>query len=318
MGKYILKRLGMMMLTMFIIMTLGFCTLHAMPGGPYDGDVDLTDEQIEMLNAKLHRDKPIHQQYFLFLKGLVLDGDWGVSIKLRPNVGVFDVLWERIPASLVLNVASLFISIPLGILAGTLAALSKNKLPDYVISVLVIICISVPSFVFASCMQYFLAGKLGWFPVIYAPKGELLVRIKSLVMPVMALSFSPIATITRYLRGELIETLSSEYMLLARTKGLKKSQAVVRHAFRNSMVPLANIIIPMFTTILSGSLVVETIFSVPGIGGIMVDAINASDYSVAMGSMLFYSCISVMTHLIVDISYGFIDPRIRLGGKKNG
>ena len=318
MGKYILKRLGMMVLTMFIIMTLGFCTLHAMPGGPYDGDVDLTDEQIEMLNAKLHLDKPIHQQYFLFLKGLVLDGDWGVSIKLRPNVGVFDVIKDRIPASMVLNVASLFISIPLGILAGTLAALSKNKLPDYVISVLVIICISVPSFVFASCMQYFLAGKLGWFPVIYAPKGELLVRVKSLVMPVLALSFSPIATITRYLRGELIETLSSEYMLLARTKGLKKSQAVVRHAFRNSMVPLANIIIPMFTTILSGSLVVETIFSVPGIGGIMVDAINASDYSVAMGSMLFYSCISVLTIFIVDISYGFIDPRIRLGGKKNG
>ena len=318
MGKYILKRLGMMVLTMFIIMTLGFCTLHAMPGGPYDGDVDLTDEQIEMLNAKLHLDKPIHQQYFLFLKGLVLDGDWGVSIKLRPNVGVFDVIKDRIPASMVLNVASLFISIPLGILAGTLAALSKNKLPDYVISVLVIICISVPSFVFASCMQYFLAGKLGWFPVIYAPKGELLVRVKSLVMPVLALSFSPIATITRYLRGELIETLSSEYMLLARTKGLTKSQAVVRHAFRNSMVPLANIIIPMFTTILSGSLVVETIFSVPGIGGIMVDAINASDYSVAMGAMLFYSCISGLTIFIVDISYGFIDPRIRLGGKKNG
>ena len=318
MGKYILKRLGMMVLTMFIIMTLGFCTLHAMPGGPYDGDVDLTDEQIEMLNAKLHLDKPIHQQYFLFLKGLVLDGDWGVSIKLRPNVGVFDVIKDRIPASMVLNVASLFISIPLGILAGTLAALSKNKLPDYVISVLVIICISVPSFVFASCMQYFLAGKLGWFPVIYAPKGELLVRVKSLVMPVLALSFSPIATITRYLRGELIETLSSEYMLLARTKGLKKSQAVVRHAFRNSMVPLANIIIPMFITILSGSLVVETIFSVPGIGGIMVDAINASDYSVAMGAMLFYSCISVLTIFIVDISYGIIDPRIRLGGKKNG
>ena len=134
----------------------------------------------------------------------------------------------------------------------------------------------------------------------------------------MALSFSPIATITRYLRGELIETLSSEYMLLARTKGLKKSSAIMRHAFRNSMVPLANIIIPMFTHILGGSMVTESIFAIPGIGGILVDSITASDYSLAIGALLFYSFISVATILIVDISYGIIDPRIRLGAKKNG
>ena len=120
----------------------------------------------------------------------------------------------------------------------------------------------------------------------------------------------------RYLRGELIETLSSEYMLLARTKGLKKAQAVMRHAFRNSMVPLANIIIPMFTNIMGGSMVVESIFAVPGIGGILVDAITVSDYSLAIGALLFYSFISVATILIVDISYGIIDPRIRLGAKK--
>ena len=318
MGKYILKRLGMMVLTMFIIMTLGFCTLHAMPGGPYDGDIDLTDEQIDMLNAKLHLDKPVYQQYFLFLKGLVLDGDWGVSIKVRPNVEVFDVIKDRIPASMALNVCALVLAIPLGILSGTIAALFKNKLPDYVISLMVIVCISVPSFIFASTMQYFLAGKLHWFPVIYSPKGELMKKAWSMVLPVVALTFSPVATITRYLRGELIETLSSEYMLLARTKGLKKSQAVIRHAFRNSMVPMANIIIPMFTHILGGSLVVETIFSVPGLGGIMVDAINASDYSLAMGAMLFYSLISVATIFVVDISYGIIDPRIRVGGKKHG
>ena len=167
-------------------------------------------------------------------------------------------------------------------------------------------------------MQYVLSGKLGWFPAIFDVKGELIPKMHSLVLPVLALAFSPIATITRYLRGELIETLSSEYMLLARTKGLKKSQAVVRHAFRNSMVPLANVIIPMFTHIMGGSLVVETIFAVPGIGGIMKESINANDYSLALGSMLFYSFISILTIFIVDVSYGIIDPRIRLGAKKNG
>ena len=317
MGKYILKRLGMMILTLFFIMTIGFCVLHAMPGGPYDGNTELDDEQYAILNAKLNLDKPIHEQYFLFLKGIVLDGNWGVSIVMRPGLTTLEVLGERVPNSMMLNIASLLISIPLGILSGTLAALFKNKLPDYVISVLVIICISVPSFVFGSTMQYFLAGKLGWFPIIYDIKGELIPKIHSLVLPVLALSFSPIATITRYLRGELIETLSSEYMLLARTKGLKKSQAVIRHAFRNSMVPLANVIIPMFTNIMGGSLVIETLFSVPGIGGVMKDAINASDYSLALGAMLFYSFISVATIFIVDISYGIIDPRIRLGAKKN-
>ena len=318
MGRYILKRLGMMVLTLFFIMTIGFCMMRAMPGGPYDDNPDLTPEQIEMMEAKLNLDKPIHEQYFLFLKGIVLDGNWGVSIKLRPGLDALTVLKERIPHSLLLNVAALAISIPLGILSGTLAAMFKNKWPDYIISVMVIICISVPSFVFASGLQYFLSGKLDWFPAIYDVKGELGVRLYSMVLPVLALSFSPIATITRYLRGELIETLSSEYMLLARTKGLKKSQAVVRHAFRNSMVPLANIIIPMFTNIMGGSLVVETIFAVPGIGGIIKESINASDYSLALGAMLFYSFISVATIFIVDISYGIIDPRIRLGGKKNG
>ena len=318
MGKYILKRLGMMVITMFFIMTIGFCTLHAMPGGPYDDNADLTAAQIEMLNAKLNLDKPILVQYGLFLKGILLEGNWGVSIKLRPGLDALTILMERIPHSMVLNIAALVISIPLGILAGSLAAVFKNKLPDYAISVLVIICISVPSFVFATTLQYFLSGKLGWFPAIYDVKGALGPKMHSLVLPILALSFSPIATITRYLRGELIETLSSEYMLLARTKGLKKSQAVIRHAFRNSMVPLANIIIPLFTNIMGGSLVVETIFAVPGIGGIMKESINVSDYSLALGSMLFYSFISIATIFIVDISYGIIDPRIRLGAKKNG
>lgn len=214
-----------------------------------------------------------------------------------------------------INSVSLVISIPLGILAGTIAALNKSKLPDHVISFLVVICISVPSFVFASVLQYGLAFKLGWFPIVFRPSAVGLSRLHSLVLPVLALSFGPIATVTRYLRGELIENLGSDYMLLARTKGLSKFQATMRHAFRNSCVPLANIIIPMFTGILGGSLVVERIFSVPGVGGIMIDAVNSSDHSLSLAVLLFYSIVSLATILVVDISYGIIDPRIRIGGR---
>ena len=316
MGKYILKRTGMMAIILFLIVSIAFFVLRLMPGSPYDDDQDLTQEAIEALNAKLHLDKPLIVQYGYFLKGVLLENNWGTSIKLRPGVEVFQIIRERIPATMVLNILSLVISIPLGILAGSFAAVFKNKFPDYVISFIVVICISVPSFVFASLLQYFVAGKLEWLPLIYDATGNTKAQFVSLVLPVLALAFSPIATVTRYLRGELIETLSSEYMLLARTKGLKKAQAVMRHAFRNSMVPLANIIIPMFTNIMGGSMVVESIFAVPGIGGILVDSITVSDYSLAIGALLFYSFISVATILIVDISYGIIDPRIRLGAKK--
>jgi len=215
-----------------------------------------------------------------------------------------------------LNIISLLISIPLGVLAGTLAAMFKSKWPDYIISLMVIIFISVPSFVFASLLQYFPAFKFQWLPLIYDSTGSMGVQLKSMLLPIMALALNPIATVCRYLRGELTETLSSEYMLLARTKGLTKSQAVVRHAFRNSMVPLANVVIPMFTNIMGGSMVVEGIFAIPGIGGVLVDSITAGDYSVSIAALLFYSFISVATILLVDISYGIIDPRIRLGEKK--
>lgn len=316
MGKYILKRTGMMVFVLFLIVSISFFTLRLMPGGPYEDDPDLSPEALETLNAKLHLDKPLPVQYYYYMRGILLDSDWGTSIKLRPGLPVFEVLKERIPASAVLNILSLFVCIPLGILSGTIAAVCKNKWPDYIISFFVVICISVPSFVFSSCLQYFIAGKAQLLPLIFDATGDSIAQLKSLILPVMALSFGPIATITRYLRGELTENLNSEYMLLAQTKGLRQGQAIVRHAFRNSMVPLANIIIPMFTDILGGSMVVEGIFGIPGIGGILVDSINASDYSLAMGALLFYSFISIATTLLVDISYGFIDPRIRVGGKK--
>ncbi len=313
--RYTLKRFFVMLLTLFIIISLGFFVLRLMPGSVYD-DPNLSTEIVAAMEAKAHLDKPIIVQYFYYWKGIIMDGDWGVSVKLEPSVPVFKVIRDRIPVTMTLNIASLLISIPLGIIAGTLATLKKSHLPDHIISLLVIICISVPSFVFASLLQYFLAGKAGLFPIVYQGTSGAVLKYTSIVLPVLALSFSPIATVTRYLRGELIETLSSEFMLLARTKGLSKYKAIARHAFRNSMVPLSNVVIPMFTHIMGGSLVVERIFSIPGVGGIMVNAVNASDHSLTMAALIFYSLISLITILLVDISYGIIDPRIRLGAKQ--
>ena len=314
MTRYIIERIIAMILTLFIILTIAFAVVRLMPGSVYDNP-ELPDSVIEALEKRAHLDRPMIVQYGYFLKGVILENDWGTSVKIEPAVPAFEVLRKRIPASLGVNLISLFVSIPLGLLAGTAAALKKNKMTDTVISFLVVICISVPSFIFASMLQYFLAFRLGFFPLLYEATGGMGLKLYSLALPVIALALGPIATITRYLRGELIETLGSEFMLLAQTKGLTRVQATVRHAFRNSCVPLVNIIIPMFTNILGGSLVVEKIFSIPGVGSIMINSINSNDYSLTVAVLIFYSLVSLVTMLIVDISYGIVDPRIRLGGK---
>lgn len=314
MTRYIVERLVAMLVTLFIILTIAFVVVRLMPGSVYDNP-ELPDSVIEALEKNAHLDRPMIVQYGYFLKGVVLENDWGTSVKIEPAVPAFEVLRKRIPASLGINLVALFLSIPLGILAGTAAALKKNRMTDTVISFWVVICISVPSFIFAALLQYFLSFKLGWFPLLYESSGSLWLKLHSIVLPVIALALGPIATITRYLRGELIETLGSEFMLLAQTKGLTRVQATVRHAFRNSCVPLVNIIIPMFTSILGGSLVVEKIFSIPGVGGVMIDSINSNDYSLTVAVLIFYSLVSLVTMLIVDLAYGIVDPRIRLGGK---
>lgn len=316
MFRYITERLIAMLLTLFIIVTLGFMVIRMMPGGMFDEHADMTHEQRAALQAKYDLDKPIPVQYIRFLERLVFEGDWGTSLKLQINTPVWEVIRGKIPVTLYINFFSLLISLPLGILFGIVAAVKKNSFTDYLVSFLVVICISVPSFIFATMLQYFVAFKLGWFPIIYNPMTTGLSKLHGLALPILALSFGPIARVTRYLRAELAETLNSDFMLLAKTKGLTQWQATLSHGIRNSLLPLANIIVPMFTSIMGGSLVIESIFAIPGMGGIMIKSINAPDYSVTLAALIFYSFISLITVLIVDLSYGVIDPRIRIGGKK--
>ena len=306
----------MMILTLFIIMTLMFFMIRLMPGSPFD-DPELSPEFITMMEQKHHLHDPIPLQYYYFLRDIIVDGYWGVSLKLEPMVPVWRVLTNRIPVTLRMNILSILISLPLGLIAGTLAALNKSKMPDHIISFMVVIFISVPSFVVASLLQYFLGFKTQAFKIIYDSTGTYREQLHSLILPIFALAFHPIATVCRYLRGELIDNISSEYLLLARTKGLSKAQSIVRHAFRNSMVPLMNIIVPMFTHIMGGSLVVEKIFGIPGVGGLMTKSINSNDHWLTMAVLMFYAIINLVTVLITDISYGIIDPRIRLAGGKS-
>ena len=316
MAKYIMQRILAMLVTLFIIITIGFMVIRLMPGGIFDDAVDMTYEQRTALEAKYNLDKPIPIQYAMFLKGLVLEGDWGTSLKMYVNVPVWDVIKTKIPVTLYINFFSLIISLPLGIILGIVAAIRKNTMTDYLISFLVVIFISVPSFIFATLLQYFVAFKAGLFPIIYDATASGWDKFYCLFLPIMALSLGPIARVTRYLRAELAETINSDFMLLAKTKGLTERQATINHGIRNSMLPLMNIIVPMFTSIMGGSLVIETIFSIPGMGGIMVKSINAPDYTVTLAALIFYSVVSLVTVLIVDLSYGIVDPRVRMGGKK--
>ena len=315
MVRYVCERLAAMALTLFIIVTVSFAMLRMMPGNIFDNP-DIPQVVREALNVRYRLDRPIMEQYYYFLRGVLVDGDWGTSIVLQPTRPVFDILWDRIPVSMQLNIWSLFVSLPLGMLFGILAALGRNRAPDHFISFVVVMFISIPSFVFAAVMQYFLCFRMGWFPIVFRPHMFGWDYVRQIIMPVMALSFGPIAATTRFLRGELIETISSEFMMLARTKGLSHFHATVRHALRNSLVPMVNSIVGMFVGVLTGSLVIERIFAIPGVGGIMLQAINALDHPVTIAALIFYSIVTLLSILIVDLLYGVVDPRIRMGSRR--
>ena len=304
-----------MVLTLFIIITISFFAIRLIPGDVLGEGAN--PELRAAMRARDHLDKPLIEQYVIFIKNF-LSFDFGESINLYPRRPVFDVIAEKVPLTLVLNIFSLIITIPTGIACGIAAALKKNTLTDHAISTMVVFNVSVPSFVFASLLQYFLAYKLGWFPILLDLKAPFMsgAQLWSMVLPVLALSFGGIATITRYMRAELFEALSSEYMLLARAKGLTQLQATVRHALRNSFIPLCNVIVPMFMSVLSGSMVVETIFNIPGLGSLMTGSISTSDYYLTIAILFVYSLINLTSVLVVDLSYGIVDPRIRIGGGK--
>lgn len=312
--KYILKRIAAMVLTLFIILSLSFFAIRLIPGDV--AGQNAAPEIKAAMEARYHLDKPLGEQYVIFLRNF-LSLDFGESMTLYPRRPVFAIISDKIPTTLMLNLFSLCLTIPIGLFCGIAAALRKNTMVDHAISAMVVFNVSVPSFVFATLLQYIFAYKLGWFPFLLELDNTFsLSKFWSMILPILALSFGGIATITRYMRAELFEALNSEYMLLSKSKGLSNIQSTLRHALRNSFIPLCNVIIPMFMNLLGGSMVVENIFGIPGIGSLTSASIQTSDYYLTIAVLFFYSVITLLSMLLVDLSYGVVDPRIRIGGGK--
>ncbi len=317
MGKYVLKRVVLMFFTLFIIMTIEFVLVRLIPRELPSDKVQAA--AIEARWEALGYKEPLPVQYGIYLKNIVTKWDFGTSWYIDFRKPAWDVLTERLLPTVLVNLYSLIFSIPVGIMLGVFAAIKKNKWQDHFISTIVILFVSIPSYVYAFLVQYFFYFKLDWLPQQVAAlndagnswfSGTMLV---SMIAPVLALSFGEIAGLCRFTRAELTETLTSDYMLLARTKGLTRRQATVRHALRNAMVPILPMLISSFIGILGGSMIIEKIFSIPGVGQLYIKSIELFDYDVFMMDGVFYTFIGLLANIIVDISYGFIDPRIRMG-----
>ena len=317
MVKYILQRTLYMIVVFFIITLMCFVLIRMLPAPVLPPD-DPHTSVVQMRRQALGYNEPYLVQFWLFLKNVLTKWDWGLSERLYFGQNVWDIFIGKLPASMIVNLYSIIWSIPVGIALGIFAALKKNTWVDYFLSTATMVVISVPSFVYAFLIQYVFCFKLQWFPFLMAPGTNYFTwtMFRSLVPPVLALSFGVIAGFTRTTRAELTEVLTSEFMLLARTKGLTKAQATVRHALRNCFVVIVPAIFGEFIGILGGSIIIEGIFAIPGVGGLTLNAINGRDYNIFMLSTCFYTAIGLVAGLVVDVSYGFIDPRIRMGSKK--
>ncbi len=317
MFKYVMKRIVLMIFTFFIITTICFILIKLLPLPAVKSmgrDVELILRRREAMGYNL----PIMTQYWRYWQHL-FQGDFGLGEQMYVGREVFDIMIQKIPYSIVVNLYSILVSIPLGILFGIVAALKKNKWQDHVISTMVMFFISVPSYVYAFLVQYFLCFKTGWFPLTIVSRETAgffsFAMFRSMLPAVISLAFGTVASLARFTRAELSEVLTGDYLLLARTKGLTRSQAITRHAMRNAMVPILPMILGEFISILGGSLIIEKLFSIPGIGNLFVDSVALRDYNFFMADAVFYTFIDLAAGLVIDLSYGFIDPRIKMGAK---
>lgn len=343
MWKYVLKRIGLALVTAFIILSLSFILVKAQPyskpGGTADTQyahylrevrlgyvIDLpekSDNYGKMLfNYTSKSDNvthyfyetPILTQYFRWLKNILTEWNWGYSTKVLPGNSTSSIITMRLKVSIKINILSVLVSVPLGILLGIIAALKKNTLVDHTISTSVMIFISVPSIMLIIFLKEIFCYKLGWVQPYWRLYSD--GDARRYILPVICLSFGSICGYARFTRAELCEVMESDYLLLARTKGLTKRQAIIRHALRNAMVPIVPSIIAEFLGVLGGSMILEEMFGIPGIGSLYLEAFNGADYNVLFADMAFFTVIGLLAGVLLDISYGFIDPRIRMGAKK--
>ena len=333
MFKYVTKRLGLMLFTFFIIFTMCFVFIkllpiptNALPGQDPEIVMRTLEGRGWITNIKegangvwTYDRVPILIQYGTYIKRIVTQGDFGLVTTYGEylNMNIWDVFVNHLPPTVLINIYSTLIGVPIGLGLGILAALKKNKWQDQLINIFIILLISVPSIVLALMIQYVFCFKLGWFPLVMSTSDEYFTWevFRSMLPAVFALCLGSIAGYARYTRTELSEVLTGEFMLLARTKGLTKGQAIYRHAMRNSMVVIFPSILSEFISVLSGSLIIEKMFAINGVGGLYLNSITFQDYDFFMLLSGFYTLVSLTAGIVIDISYGFIDPRIRMGAK---
>ncbi|MDQ0218575.1 ABC transporter permease [Peribacillus cavernae] len=307
MKGYFAKRLGYMLITLFVIVSITFFLMQLLPGTPFTDPEKLSEQQLELMNEKYGLNQPVAIQYVNYVRSLVT-GDLGISYQYEGR-SVNEILSERIGPSALIGFQALVFGALAGLALGIISALHHNSFLDYGSVTIAVLGMSIPSFVFAALMQYFIGVKLGWLPA------ALWQGYEYTIMPSLALSVTVIATVARFIRTEMLEVLGQDYILTARAKGISEKAVVFRHIVRNAIIPVVTMLGPLAVAIMTGTLVIEKIFSVPGLGEQFTKSVLVNDYSVIMGVTLMYSALFIGVVFIVDILYGVIDPRISIKGE---
>ena len=307
MKSYFLKRLGYMFVSLFIIISITFFLMKLMPGSPFN-DAKLSPEQKQILAEKYGLNDPVGVQYLNYLKN-VISGDFGNSFQYH-NQPVWDLISPKLIPSLEMGLIAVMIGIVLGSFLGVIAAVKQNTWIDYLATTVSVIAVSVPSFVLAVLLQNVFSVQLRWFPVA-GWEG-----LPTIVLPSLSLSAIVMATVSRYIRSEMIEVLNSDYILLAYAKGVPQYKIIFVHALRNALIPVITVIVPMTASIMTGTLTIENNFGVPGLGDQFVRSIATNDFSLIMAITILFSSFFIVSIFVVDILYGIIDPRIRVKGGK--
>jgi oligopeptide transport system permease protein len=307
MTRYVAKRLAYMLVTLFVIASITFFISKLLPGTPFADD-KLTPQIRAQLFAKYGLDEPLPVQYAKYMLN-VAQGDLGNSFYFESRP-VTQMILQGLPVSMFIGVQAVIFGLVVGLVLGIVAALRHNTFWDTAAVVLAVVGVSVPTFVLGPVMQYWLGVKLGLFPIAFFESWM------HSVLPSLALSVFVVSTVARFIRSEMLEVMGQDYVTLAKAKGLSGLAVIIRHVLRNSLIPLVTVVAPLTVYIITGSLVVEQIFAVPGIGEQFVTSVFVSDYSMILGTTLFFSVLFILALLIQDILYGIIDPRIRVSGAK--
>ena len=301
---YIVKRILLAIVTVWVVITVTFFVMHAVPGGPFIGEKAVSESVMKAMEAKYGLDKPLGVQYLTYLSDVVTKFDFGPSLKQKGR-SVNDIIFDGMKTSAKLGLIAALIALASGVVLGSIAALRRNKLIDRIIMIITTAFVSMPSFIMGSLLLIAFAINLKWFPANGASKN-------GLVLPVLTLSLYPMAYITRLTRSSMLEVLGQDYIRTAKAKGVSGMKIIFGHALKNSLIPVITYFGPMLAGIVTGSLVVEQIFAVPGIGRAFVNNITGRDYPLIMGTTIVLATLIVIMNLVGDIMYKVVDPRITL------